>query len=166
MGKKSDDEMMPTGKDAVGRFVAGNKFSEGLVNSGRPPMYETAEQLMRRAEEYIETTKQKNGVYKPTITGLTFHLGFESLQSFYDYEKRAEFSYTINRLRLFVKSCYEQQLYTFAWAGAFAALKNIGRGEWTDEVIQQQNQTVTTVNPQVVNGDAPPLAHNEGDVKE
>lgn len=140
------DKETEEGRDAVGRFVAGNTFSHGLTNSGRPPFYETEAQLRERAEEYIATTKVKSsGAFKPTMTGLTYHLGFESLQSFYDYEEKAEFTYTIRRLRLFVKSCYEQQLYTFAWAGAFAALKNLGREDWKDEVIQQQNQNVTQV---------------------
>jgi hypothetical protein len=111
----------------------GNRYGEGNHNAGRHLKYETPEELQQEAEAYIETTKQANGAYKPTLTGLCFHLGFESLQSFYDYEKREAFSYTIKRLRLFVQSCYEQQLYGFAWAGAFNALKNIGKSDWKDE---------------------------------
>ena len=122
-----------------------NRFGEGNDNAGRPLKYETADEFQREAEKYLETTKQANGAYKPTLTGLCFHLGFESLQSFYDYEKREAFSYTVRRLRLFVQSCYEQQLYGFAWAGSAFALKNIGQSDWKDEVIQNQNQTVTQV---------------------
>lgn len=142
---KKDDGQEST-RDLMGRFAAGNKFAEGLDNSGRPPMYKTEKQFRERAEEYIEKTKQKStGAYKPTLTGLVYHLGFESLQSFYDYEKIPEFSYTVKRLRTFVQSCYEQQLYSFAWAGAAFALKNLGKDDWKDEVVQQQNQTVTEV---------------------
>ena len=123
----------------------GNRFAEGLENSGRPLKYKTAEEFQEEASKYLETTKQLNGVYKPTMTGMCYHLGFESLQSFYDYEKREEFSYTVRRLRLFIQSCYEQQLYGFAWAGSAFALKNVGQSDWKDEVTQNQNQTVTQV---------------------
>lgn len=135
------DKEPEEGRDEKGRFTEGNTFAEGLTNSGRPPEYKDAEQFRKRAEDYIATTKMKTtGAYKPTVTGLAYHLGFESLQSFYDYEKKAEFSYTVRRLRLFIQSCYEQNLYGFAWAGAFAALKNIGRKDWTDESTQIQIQ--------------------------
>jgi len=147
MAKKNDnDDGQESARDLMGRFAAGNKFSEGLENSGRPPAYTSVDQFRNRAEEYIERTKVKSsGAYKPTLTGLVYHLGFESLQSFYDYEKRPEFSYTVKRLRTFIQSCYEQQLYSFAWAGAAFALKNLGKEDWKDEVVQQQNQTVTEV---------------------
>lgn len=151
--------MAQEGRDEKGRFAAGNKIAESNREYGTP------EELRAVAEEYIETTRQKNGAYKPTLTGLVYHLGFESLQSFYDYEKREPFSYTVRRLRLFIQSCYEQQLYTFAWAGASFALRNIGKGDWQDEVVQQQHQTVTSVQPQVIQGDAPALAGKESDVK-
>jgi hypothetical protein len=159
---KDNDNEPHEGRDEKGRFVAGNKFSEGLTNNGAPPLYENSDQMFRRAKEYFDTTRVgKTGAYKPTITGLCYHLGFQSAQSFYDYEERSpEWNYAINRLRLFVKSCYETQLYGFAWAGASFALKNIGRGEWSDEVIQQQNQTITMVNP-VVKDSGTPLADKE-----
>ena len=130
MAKDSED-----GRDDLGRFAQGNKFASGNA------FFESPEALQKIAEEYLKTTKVKSsGVYKPTITGLAYHLGFESLQSFYDYEKKEPFTYTIRRLRMFVQSCYEQQLYSFAWAGGFAALKNIGRSDWKDEATQIQIQ--------------------------
>lgn len=160
MAKKKRDDAEDTGRDELGRFAKGNQYA----TANR--MYETPEQLQAVAEEYLETmAKQKNGVYKPTLTGLVFHLGFESLQSFYDYEKKAPFTYTVKRLRLFVQSCYEQNLYGFSWAGAFAALRNIGREDWKEEQTQHQNQTVTQVTPQVINTGVP-LASEEKEVKE
>lgn len=124
-------------RDPLGRFKDGNKYAH------LKGQFQSVEDLQKAAEEYIETTKTKTtGAYKPTITGLVYHLGFDSLRSFYDYEKREPYTQTIKRLRLFIQSCYEQNLYGFAWAGAFAALKNIGRNDWTDESTQniiQQN---------------------------
>lgn len=123
----------------------GNRYGLGNENAGRPLLYETPEEFKRVAEEYLETTKNTAGAYKPTLTGLVFHLGFESLQSFYDYEKREAFSYTVRRLRLFIQSCYEQQLYGFAWSGAAFALKNLGKEDWKDEITEHSNQTITKV---------------------
>lgn len=123
----------------------GNRYGLGNSNAGRHLKYSTPEEFQKEAEAYIETTKQKNGTYKPTLTGLCWHLGFESLQSFYDYEKREAFSYTVRRLRLFIQSCYEQQLYGFAWAGSAFALKNQSPADWKDEVTQNQNHTVNEV---------------------
>jgi len=124
----------------------GNRYGLGNKNSGRPALYSTPEEFKQIAEEYLETTKNPAGSYKPTLTGLCFHLGFESLQSFYDYEEKEAFTYTVRRLRLFIQSCYEQQLYGFAWAGSSFALKNLAKSDWKDEVTQNQNQQVTQVN--------------------
>lgn len=65
----------------------------------------------------------------PTITGLAFFLGFESRQSFYDYEKREIYSYTVKRNRLRIESEYESRLSMHNPTGAIFALKNLG---WSD----------------------------------
>ena len=142
------------GRDEKGRFAAGNKWAS---LKGK---FQSEEQLQDAIAEYFESSKQKNGVYKPTLTGLVFHCGFASLQSFYDYEKDDRYSYTIKRARLFIQSSYEQNLYGFQWGGSAFALKNIGKGDWTDEVIQQQNQTITNVTPVIKDG-GQPLADKE-----
>ena len=123
----------------------GNRYGLGNENAGRPAFYTTPEEFKQVAEEYLETTKNPSGAYKPTLTGLCFHLGFESLQSFYDYEEKEAFTYTIRRLRLFVQSCYEQQLYGFAWAGSSFALKNLAKKDWKDEITEHSDKKVTHV---------------------
>ena len=127
------------------KFQKGNRYAQGNENSGRPAFYTDPEEFKRIAEEYLETTKNTTGAYKPTLTGLCFHLGFESLQSFYDYEEKPVFTYTIRRLRLFVQSCYEQQLYGFAWAGSSFALKNLAKKDWKDEITEHSDKKVTHV---------------------
>lgn len=67
----------------------------------------------------------------PTISGLCYHIGFESRQSFYDYEKYPAFSYTVKRARLFIEREYEEQLQGGNPTGAIFALKNMG---WKDKV--------------------------------
>jgi hypothetical protein len=94
--------------------------------TGRPAKYSTEEELQSKIDEYWDNLGDK----KPTITGLALYLGFESRQSFYDYEKKGEFSYTIKKARLRVENVYEQNLHSNNPSGSIFALKNFG---WTDK---------------------------------
>lgn len=109
------------------------------MSLGRPLIFETDEQLKAAIQDYFDnhltqktiqiTSKKSITVKCPTITGLCYHLGFESRQSFYDYEKREAFSYTVKRARLFIEKEYEEQLISGNTIGAIFALKNFG---WSD----------------------------------
>lgn len=103
---------------------------------GRPPYYKSIEELEDAIEEYflglVEDEK------KATITGLAYHLGFESRQSFYDYEQKGEFAYTIKRSRLRVEMSYEERLGE--GAGPIFALKNFG---WKDKTEVEQSGGLT-----------------------
>lgn len=99
------------------------------MEPGRPALYTDPEHLEQKMNEYFAMVEEKN---KPvTITGLCIYLGFESRQSFYDYEKREGFSYIIKRARLFVENHYETSAQ-FAKQPTFHifALKNMG---WSDK---------------------------------
>lgn len=119
--------------------------------AGRPAMYETPEELQQVVDEYFQKGvtvktvvigKAPNNytidVEVPTITGLAHYLGFESRQSFYAYEKKPEFSYTIKRCRLFIEKHYEEMLQTGNTTGAIFALKNF---DWTDKQEIEQKTT-------------------------
>lgn len=107
------------------------------MSAGRPPIFSNPEDLEKQVEEYFERCRIKDdGLgsiidYGDTvsITGLAFYLGFESRQSFYDYEQKPEFSYTIKRARLRVEMFYEKALTSAKPTGAIFALKNFG---WKD----------------------------------
>ena len=96
--------------------------------AGRPPHFESSELLEQAIQEYFDNTVEAKGII--TITGLAYHLGFESRQSFYDYEKNEQFSYIIKRARLFVESCYEERVNGTSPTGAIFVLKNMG---WKDK---------------------------------
>lgn len=108
------------------------------MSAGRPAYFETPDDLEKQIEEYFNSCTIKvddNGgiiSYGETvsITGLAFYLGFESRQSFYDYEQKPEFSYTIKRARLRVEMFYEKALTSAKPTGAIFALKNFG---WKDK---------------------------------
>lgn len=93
--------------------------------AGRPRIYESADALEEAIMVYLNENKTKL-----TITGLALHLGFESRQSLYDYEKDGEFSYTIKKARLTIETFYEENLLTKNATGAIFALKNFG---WKDK---------------------------------
>lgn len=112
-------------------------------NPNWKPFYGTPEEMQRKIEQYIKNCpdtrtmffKLKDEVIErempcPTITGLAVHLGFESRQSFYDYEDKPKFTYTIKKARAFIEREYEQLLQMGNASGAIFALKNFG---WTDK---------------------------------
>jgi len=115
--------------------------------TGRPPKYKNKDELQKKITEYFENGMRKRSVVVgppanksiveipvPTITGLALFLGFESRQSFYDYEKNAEFTYTIKKSRTFIEREYEELLSTGNVTGAIFALKNMG---WIDKTISE-----------------------------
>lgn len=134
-----------------------------MATMGRPPVFETLEDLEKLIEAYFvyiegdfewKTGSDDDGNPKDykeftrypenaSITGLALFLGFESRQSVYDYEKKGDdFSYTIKRARLRVEASYEQHLLSKNATGAIFALKNFG---WADK----QEVTNTNVNMNV-----------------
>ena len=114
---------------------------------GRPPAFETPEELQVMVDSYFESLKIYNGEgdhieTKPAlVTGIALHLGFCTRQSFYDYEKKPLFTYTIKVARLRVESSYEGQLFGKCTAGAIFGLKNVGG--WSDKQDISTEHTFT-----------------------
>ncbi len=102
---------------------------------GRPPKYSDVEKLSDSIDKYFKICEEKKR--NPSITGLALYLGFESRQSFYDYEKNEEYSYTIKKARLRIENMYEEKLLSNTVTGAIFALKNLG---WSDK--QEIDHTV------------------------
>lgn len=118
----------------------GNKFALGLNTTGAPPIFKDKKELQDKIIEYFDKCESSKENIK--ITGLCLFLGFESRQSFYDYEKREEFSYTIRRARLVIESHYEEGLNTFKYGGAVFGLKNMG---WKDKTeVETTDKTSKT----------------------
>lgn len=150
------------GRNKDGTFTDGNLFSIGN-NGGSPPKYKTHASIFNKITEYLEWENQwkgksakgeGKGLY--TLSGCALYLGFASVQSMYDYEKRSsEFSYVINRFRLFMTHWNEQKLY---WGGSHngAKLWLTNFGGYSEELTQNQNVHITEVKPEVQTG-TPPL---------
>jgi hypothetical protein len=116
----------------------GNKYALGN-EGGRPPLYNNVNELQKKIDEYFESGANKKTIIVGeatielpiyTITGLVYYLGFDSRQSFYDYEKKEEFMYNIKRARLRIEMNYEQNLQFNNATGSIFALKNMG---WFDK---------------------------------
>lgn len=113
-------------------------MAKGEIDLGRPPMFETSTDLQEKIDEYFGQEQ-----LIPTITGLCYHLGFESRQSFYAYEKKEAFSYTVKRARLRIESIYEIRLHSNANAGSIFALKNFG---WSDKQEVEHSGAINSDN--------------------
>lgn len=94
---------------------------------GRPRIISSPEEMIELAEKYFAECESSERY--PKITDLVLALGFSSLQGFYEYENRPEFSEIVKRLRLIVAAGYEDRLGTTTPTGAIFALKNMG---WSD----------------------------------
>lgn len=110
------------------------------MQEGRPPKYDSPEEMQKAIDAYfadlppytVVIMGEEKVVRMPTITGLTLALGFSDRASFYDYEKKPEFSHTLKNARMRVEHDYEMQLRTSpsGQAGTIFALKNLG---WSDK---------------------------------
>lgn len=100
--------------------------------------YQTPEDMQKAIDVYFDKLGENE---KSTISELCYDLGFESRQSFYDYENRyPEFAYTIKRAKLRIQIHYEKSLQGNCPTGSIFALKNFG---WQDK----HDVEVNSVNP-------------------
>jgi len=103
------------------------KDPKDLKKVGAKPLYDDPAKLQAKAQKYFDKCKvDKTPV---TISGLILDIGFEDRSSFYDYEKKPEFAYTIKRLRTYIAQIYEEMLHKGNSTGGIFALKNFG---WSD----------------------------------
>lgn len=120
--------------------------------AGRPPTYKDAEELQAAIDKYIENPptrlvtigSEKVEVPCYTITGLAYYLGFADRVSFYDYENKPEFAYTIKRARAFIENEYEKMLFGNNVAGPIFALKNFGWKDKTEQDITTNGKELAT----------------------
>ena len=93
-----------------------NKISQ----VGSPPMYSDPLEMQRVCDNYfnwcdrqtktIIRNKNEKIIYKPyTVSGLTLALGFASVQSLLDYEKKPQFSDIIKKAKLRVANWTEEK---------------------------------------------------------
>lgn len=106
-------------------------------NGGRPRTWDNVDEWVNEIAKYFQECVDNKT--NPAITKLALYMGFESRQSFYDYEKRPEFSYSAKRARLAIEAHYESMLNGYTYQGAKFALSQMG---WTEKSEVENKVTV------------------------
>jgi hypothetical protein len=105
---------------------------------GRPPMYETVEELEKSIDGYFNSLKiyDKDGLpigdKTPTTSGLALALGYCDRQSLYDQKDRShEFSCVIKKAITYIEDFHERNIVEGRQpTGSIFWLKN---HKWTDK---------------------------------
>lgn len=133
---------------------------------GRPPMYESKEEIQEKIDKYFEDCKgtvltnkdgdilvDKNGLpivinEKPlTITGLAIALGFNSRQTLLNYQGKEEFMDTITRAKAKVEQYAEERLFDKDGAnGAKFSLANNFEGWKEKQQIDAEVNSKVNIN--------------------
>ena len=142
-------------------------MSENKV--GRPPMYNTADEMQVKIDEYFDECKGKPLVIEgevmrdkygipviidsrpPTITGLALALGFNSRQALLNYQAKEEFNDTIMRAKARVECYAEERLFDKDGAnGAKFSLANNFDGWKEKQQIEADVNNSITINVELV----------------
>jgi len=102
---------------------------------GRPPKYETDEQLSVMVDDFFDECDLNEEPY--TITGLGLAIGLDRHQLI-SYGKKEEFYHTVKKAKQKCENFAEKRLFTGQPTGAIFALKNYG---WKDQ--QQIDHGIT-----------------------
>lgn len=137
---------------------------------GRPPMYDTAEEMQEKIDAYFEKCNGRfltdnDGNYvlnkygapivvdvRPlTITGLALALGFNSRQALLNYQAKEEFHDTIMRAKAKVEQYAEERLFDKDGAnGAKFSLANNFEGWKEKQSIEAEVSSDMTINVELV----------------
>ena len=108
-----------------------------LRRVGRPPKYDTPEQMIAIAEKYFEECKEEREPL--TVTGLAISLGM-TRKMLINYEIKPEFRNAIKQLKSLVENSIEHKLLTdSSVAGKIFNLKN--NFDWKDtQVVEHKGE--------------------------
>lgn len=99
--------------------------------TGRPPIFETAEQFKEVADTYFAECEARERI--PTVNGLSLALGM-TRETLLRYAEKDDFSDTVKLVRTRLENEWEQRLAGPNAAGTIFWLKNQG---WTDKTEQE-----------------------------
>ena len=144
----------------------GSEKSMSANKGGRPPMYNSKEEIQEKIDAYFEECKGKvlldedgkpfldkygspivYGARPLTITGLALALGFTSRQALLNYQAKEEFVDTITRAKAQVERYAEERLYDKDGAnGAKFSLANNFEGWREKQSIEAEVNSEMTIN--------------------
>jgi len=129
---------------------------------GRPPFYETPEELQEAIDNYFEfgahkkqhITQLGNIVEIPTYTicGLALYLGFSTRKSLVDYSEKIEFVSIIKKAMSKIEMMYEENLQGSNCTGSIFALKNMGWHDKTEHDVTSGGEKLSIAPIEWVNG--------------
>lgn len=121
------------------------------------------EKLDDDANTEADSKKAKKEVAPPTMSGLAYHLGFESIQAFEACEAKGKYAFRLKRARLRVEAEYEKKLHFQSSTGAIFALKSSG---WRERINNNtpDEPADNILKVEVINV-GPKLAGSEKDVE-
>ena len=148
-------------------------MSESKHPGGRPPFFESAEQMQVLIDAYFKECDGKPLVDKDgtpirnkygkiikddrrpyTITGLALALGFTSRQALLNYEGKEEFVDTIRRAKARVERYAEERLYDKDGSnGAKFSLANNFKGWSEKQTIEADVKNTMTISVELVDDD-------------
>lgn len=105
---------------------------------GRPPEFETPEQLQIIVDKYLDHCKSTPE--KPTIAGLAYYTGLDR-KTIYNYEKKDEFFHIIKKARDFILYRLEVLMCDEGKAGQIFTAKQYGYVDKQDMNIGGQAET-------------------------
>lgn len=106
---------------------------------GRPPLFNSAEQLQAAIHEYFERCDDNKEPY--TVSGLAYHLGMTT-ESLRRYGESDQFSATVKRAKQRVENYLEKHLLAGKnAAGVIFNLKN--NFGWKDKVETEHSGTIS-----------------------
>ena len=94
----------------------------------------------------------------PTLSGLAFHLGFDSLHAFEAYEKNGRYAAVLQRARLKIESEYEKMLHQQPATGAIFALKSLG---WLEKQTNDTPISDLTIKIEIVDTGPTPATREQ-----
>lgn len=126
-------------------IVEGARYMEEKNNGGRPPMYNTKEEMQEKIDAYFESCRE-NG--RPlTVTGLALAVGFNTRQALLNYQGKKEFVDTILRAKAVVEQYAEERLFDRDGAnGAKFSLANNFAGWKEKQSIEADVNSEVTIN--------------------
>lgn len=106
---------------------------------GRPPKFESPEELQEAVELYLDSTPQQ----QYTVTGLALSIG-TTRETLDDYQEKEGYKHIIKRAKLIVENSYELSLRKNGRTGDIFALKNFG---WKDKHESEITNPDGSLNP-------------------
>lgn len=121
------------------------QIREMIKAIGRPPKFSTPEEMSIAVVDYFENVAFVEGedavLFKPTITGLAYHLGM-STEALRNYEAKDEFLAIVKRSKQLVEMSLESRLDSNVVTGAIFSLKANFR--WSDGKQEEASQDMAT----------------------